>query len=422
MLSKQNVLAIKVKVNRILKTITHETDYNSFIKQNNMSIVGINELNADNMNCTEDEVCKVHISTWRELISAGARDNDDVLISLQEYMEILTLKDSDFVYEILYDDNNEITGCLWMTSTMRMNFEMYGGYVSVDAMKRDINTLLWPYMATSMWNYLNQVCVGCEGILLSEREEAYKALLDFQVRYSRRSKDEVYGIACDGFLNQDSIHKMGFTNTRYVSDHWHLFNQVFPTAFGKHYAETLNEQLSGMVYSRSEEEFLEAYSSCKSVLNSGKYARQDHLDALKKLYDDRESFALYSISKIQSSRGRKGSTSAEANHSSLIIHLNGVRSVNNYKEKPLTLIKDVLDRQARHIIKWNRDLFNEDREMRVVESRLNSTGEECNLKEAATYLCKRSYQRFVSNWRKAKKDYSLIGGNQVKYLLPPVPF
>ena len=199
MLSKQNVLAIKVKVNRILKTITHETDYNSFIKQNNMSIVGINELNADNMNCTEDEVCKVHISTWRELISAGARDNDDVLISLQEYMEILTLKDSDFVYEILYDDNNEITGCLWMTSTMRMNFEMYGGYVSVDAMKRDINTLLWPYMATSMWNYLNQVCVGCEGILLSEREEAYKALLDFQVRYSRRSKDEVYGIACDGF-------------------------------------------------------------------------------------------------------------------------------------------------------------------------------------------------------------------------------
>ena len=70
-----------------------------------------------------------------------------------------------------------------MTSTMRMNFELYGGYLSVDAMKRDLNTLLWPYMATSMWNELNQVCVGCEGILLSEREEAYKALLNFQVSF-----------------------------------------------------------------------------------------------------------------------------------------------------------------------------------------------------------------------------------------------
>ena len=100
---------------------------------------------------------------------------------MHECLELLTLKDNDFVYEILKDENDEITGCLWMTSTMRMNFELYGGYVSVDAMKRDINTLLWPYMATSMWNELNQVCVGCEGIMLSEREEAYKAMLDFQV-------------------------------------------------------------------------------------------------------------------------------------------------------------------------------------------------------------------------------------------------
>ena len=107
--------------------------------------------------------------------------DSDVFSTLKEYMEMLKMKDKDFIYDILYDTYGEITGCLWMTSTMRMNFELYGGYLSVDAMKRDLNTLLWPYMATSMWNELNQVCVGCEGILLSEREEAYKALLEFQV-------------------------------------------------------------------------------------------------------------------------------------------------------------------------------------------------------------------------------------------------
>ena len=173
-------MAIKVKVNRIFPQITKEMDYQSFTRINNLSVEGINKLNADNMNCSLDEACKVHISTWREMLTTE-KNNQDVLANLHEYLELLTLKDNDFVYEILKDENDEITGCLWMTSTMRMNFELYGGYVSVDAMKRDINTLLWPYMATSMWNELNQVCVGCEGIMLSEREEAYKAMLDFQV-------------------------------------------------------------------------------------------------------------------------------------------------------------------------------------------------------------------------------------------------
>ena len=174
-------MAIKLKINRLLPLISGETDYQTFLSVNNMSIAGLNKLNADNMDCTADEVCKVHISTWREMISSGNK-YDDVLITLREYMEVLKLKDKDFVYEILYDDYGEISGCLWMTSTMRMNFELYGGYVSVDAMKRDLNTLLWPYMATSMWNDLNEVCVGCEAIMLSEREEAYEAMLEFQVR------------------------------------------------------------------------------------------------------------------------------------------------------------------------------------------------------------------------------------------------
>ena len=173
-------MAIKLKINRILPQISGETDYQTFLSLNNMSIAGLNKLNADNMNCSVDEVCKVHISTWREMIN-GDDTNDDALITLEEYMEMLRLKDKDFVYEVLKNEYGKITGCLWMTSTMRMNFELYGGYLSVDAMKRDINTLLWPYMATSMWNDLNEVCVGCEAIMLSEREEAYMEMLNFQV-------------------------------------------------------------------------------------------------------------------------------------------------------------------------------------------------------------------------------------------------
>ena len=209
---------------------------------------------------------------------------------------------------------------------------------------------------------------------------------------------------------------MGFSNTKFVSDHWHLFNQVFPNAFGRHLAEKLSPHLTAMVYSRSEEEFLEVYNDCKTELTSGTYVRQHHLDNLSKLFRERQTYSNYCISKIQSSRGRKGSTSSESNHSSLIIHLNGARSVNSYKERPLTLVKDVLERQAKHIVKWNRSLFNEDREMRLIINKLSSTGEESNLKEAAKFLCKRSYQRFVDNWHRAKNEYSLVGGNKVQFL------
>ena len=147
--------------------------------------------------------------------------------------------------------------------------------------------------------------------------------------------------------------------------------------------------------------------------------RVDHLEFLKKLYNERDTYAAYSISNILSSRGRKGSTSSEANHSSLIIHLNGVKSVNTYKEKPLTLIKDVIHRQAKHIAKWNRNLFNENREMKIVESRLASNGDEKPLKDAAAFLNKRSYRRFTKNWQKATRECFLVGGDTVKYIADP---
>ena len=91
-------MAIKLKINRMLPQISGETDYQTFLSLNNMSIVGLNKLKADNMNCSEDEVCKVHISTWREMIN-GDDIKDDVLITLKEYLEILMLKDKDFALE-----------------------------------------------------------------------------------------------------------------------------------------------------------------------------------------------------------------------------------------------------------------------------------------------------------------------------------
>lgn len=46
-------------------------------------------------------------------------------------------------------------------------------------MKRDINTLLWPYFSVTMYDKIMKVCIGCKGILCGEREDMYRFLVIF---------------------------------------------------------------------------------------------------------------------------------------------------------------------------------------------------------------------------------------------------
>jgi hypothetical protein len=94
-------------------------------------------------------------------------------MTLTEILEQMTLLNAGFKYQMFQGSNGKITGCIWQTAVMRDNFERFGNFVCVDSMKRELNTYAWPYMAISMYNEMDLVCVGCEGIMCSEREEAY---------------------------------------------------------------------------------------------------------------------------------------------------------------------------------------------------------------------------------------------------------
>ena len=55
----------------------------------------------------------------------------------------LASHDKGFTYKIFFNINNKISGFMWMTSTMRSNFERFGTFLSLDAMKRRMNIHLW---------------------------------------------------------------------------------------------------------------------------------------------------------------------------------------------------------------------------------------------------------------------------------------
>ena len=79
-LTRQNIMSLKLKVNRLIPKLTNDTDYKTFISMNKLSISETSTLNADNMDVTDDEVCKVHLSTWRELMCSNNDSEHDVFL------------------------------------------------------------------------------------------------------------------------------------------------------------------------------------------------------------------------------------------------------------------------------------------------------------------------------------------------------
>ena len=188
--------------------------------------------------------------------------------------------------------------------------------------------------------------------------------------------------------------------------------KVLPNTFGRRVFDIIEKHLRNMAHAGSEQMCRMHLDAAMATLRERCKNSDFAICKLKDLYEDRLSFADYSIKKIQSIRGRRGSTCSESNHSSIIIHLNrGVRGRNSYTENPTTFFKDLLDRQAVHILKGNTTLFNEGQKMSIHMDRLKkSVPRNIELEEGASWLCYNSFMRFLNNWHRAKDDYVLQYG------------
>ena len=153
--------------------------YNDFKSLCNTSNL---DLGLDNNPLTDDNIAEMSRDLWQEYMADDT--NEDSMVTFAEYMQLLAQHNPGFRHVLLQDKSGKYTGCIWQTAVMRDSFEQFGGFISIDAMKRGINKFLWPYIAITMYNEMESICVGCEGIVCTEREEAYKAMVEFVVRFS----------------------------------------------------------------------------------------------------------------------------------------------------------------------------------------------------------------------------------------------
>ena len=355
-------------------------DVYSFIEFQALTNTSNLELGLDDSPISDDDVAEVAKQLWDEFMLSDNDEEDDdddnSIIAFKEHMSLLSQSNHGFRCVFIHDPSGKCTGCIWQTATMRDNFETFGGFLAVDAMKRGTNDLIWPYMEITICNELNMICLGCEGVVTAERLEAYKAMVCFVLdsNFSSRSHKEIHVVAADGAVNQNIVRDVfKFPNAHFIADQWHIFDSVLPKRFGETHFDSVKSLLRNMCNAKSEDEHTTAFESAITMLQNNVHSSKP-LDEMCKFRNDKECHAHCITSSKRGTKGRHGSSLDESNHSSALVFLNdGERLANHYSQKPVMLVKDLFRRQAQRMNKFNQELCNQQLKLDVEHSRFDDS-------------------------------------------------
>ena len=359
--TRQNIFNMIVILKRLLPKFKQCDNYKDFesMFDNQSELISIEKSSIN-----DDEASSAINSLWQDYVnsiqseSSGEEKNEDNLTSenFRLFLELLSSKAKGFTYKIAAGSDNIINGVVWMTATMRSNFERFGSYICLDSMKRELNKHLWPYFAITMVNDLNKVCVGCEALLLGERDEAYEFILQAtSMMAPKRKLSEILIFSGDGFFNREKIAEWGLVNAKYIADYWHMFNGVLSDRFTPFYYNKISEFLRKMAFSNSERDYTEAYDTAMSLLRNLENRNHRVESELLNLHHERSTFASYLLCTIPGNRLYHGSSIAEANHSSVLSSINKDRG--QYMKTPQEQIRDLLIRQKTHVNETNSIIF-----------------------------------------------------------------
>lgn len=350
--TKGDVFSTRIRIQRILPKLHEDTQFADFQKE--MSVSGLPMGLNETFDYNDDEAIASANDIWKEILNQNL-SGYEALVSFEQYLKLMSQKKG-FSYELFYDSNDYITGAVWMTATMRTNFERFGHYICLDVMKRGINKLLWPYLAMTFYNKLQQICVGCEALMMAERGEAYKAIIDFVCRSApKRKRENIYVLSGDGFFDQSTLTSFNLPNAKFILDRFHLFDSILKDMFGD-YFDGLEQHLLKMAEASTERDF---ETSLEQALVKVKYMNDGVEDRvviskLQKFADQRDCYANYKLMTYRATMGRKGSAASEQNHSSVLVYLNdGNKKQSDYCEHLHILIYDLFRRQAMHLNKLN---------------------------------------------------------------------
>jgi len=318
-----------------------------------------------------------------EELSPFIKDLDHIIELLEDVDELVTFKlekmlksikekDKTFLYKMGVNEENDFTGCCWQTGVMRGNYELYGHYLSLDAMRRELNTHHWCYVACTVRNDVNesQVCIEC--LAIGERKDTYRFMLNALIEFSPGLvPTEVFVVSSDAFLDQAFI------------------SEFFPRA---------NFLVYDMINAKDSATFDSALNQIQQ-LHTGDTSLNSYF---AKKGQVRSTFAQYERETFLGNMELLGSTMSEQNNSSVLAFIEDLTSSSTLVE----MVTSLLRRQHMKEVKTNARLQNQELFMNSI-ARVAS---EPWKKEAASKLTQYSYQKYVLKVE-SSKDYCVYESN-----------
>lgn len=304
----------------------------------------------------------------RKVLHHALKESTDAA-RIEKLFQDLHKKDSGFHYNISYDKDNNPTSYSWQTPWQRAAFEQYGDVIFLDCMKRQQNSVDWPYIGPVVLDGDNNIIVVIESICISERLEAYQNILERAFEFTPgRPRESVKVIFGDGIMSHKLLVNLGINNTcKLCLDAYHLLKVDWPRHFGIHLFQSLYANLQSLIYNNTEEEYFKHYETLKGRL----VAMPSHLSYLdKEIHANRHKFSQCYVQKYEGeffficpisqpllillcltfcfdfvvltfsgNLKRRGDSPAEANHASFVRRIGPGSS-----EEPATAIVHMLER------------------------------------------------------------------------------
>ena len=133
-------------------------------------------------------------------------------------------------------------------------------------MKRGLNKLLWPYTAVTLYDESEHLCLACEGFVCGERFDTYLAQCRFLEQGRPLSAVDI--ASADGYFDKEMLVRLGLINASFFADHHHLKESGLVERLGKGTHDLLSVHLHRMIDAHSLEQFEQALTSARDLLNN----------------------------------------------------------------------------------------------------------------------------------------------------------
>jgi hypothetical protein len=245
---------IRLKVKRILEQRDAQGYYDSAPPITGSALGGPEGTRfVRNQKIYIDEASSQASALLKEVLASGSATDAQRMLS---YLTKLHNIEPGFSFRISYGTDGRPCGYVWQTPAMRAAFEQFGDVLFLDMMKRQSNSLHWPYSAVTLMDGDKKITVACESIVRAEQLESYafiiEACLDMAPERTRESLKVFFG---DGIMSERLLEMLGIKDTCKLVRDWHHLDTDWQKYFGIQLYAALANTLKDLKYSPTVDDY-----------------------------------------------------------------------------------------------------------------------------------------------------------------------